>query len=199
MMRKLLSFLVLLVLTFPCFAQIKLDKENCVENIDPGYCAWCCLETLGRHHRIESLYNLVENRSKESDFKTWDEKNKQWVQEPYVWINYGTYLRKEHRSPGSAMAIRNKLNSLKVKYKLQEDGNFDKGVIKDAIWGKTGCIIAVNDWTHKTMIVHAILITNYDSKEITFFDPNDIKHNYAVSWEWLDRYWTGYAIMLEIK
>lgn len=197
MHKFFVSVFVFFAFVSSAFSQITLKTEHCVLNRTPGYCAWCCLETLGNYHKIEALYGLVEKRSQESDFKEWDKKKKEWVKEPYVWVDYGTYFTKEHVSPGSAQAVKNKLNALKVKYRLQESGNLDKDIFRYGIHNKLGVIIVVRDWTEKTSVTHAILVQNYDEKGITFFDPNDVKSNYTATWEWVDRYWTGYAIVIE--
>ena len=78
-MRKFLLSLFVLLLCSPAYAQIVLSKEDRIPNSTPGWCSWCCIETLGRHHKIESLYGLKDKRTKVSDFKKWDENKKEWI------------------------------------------------------------------------------------------------------------------------
>lgn len=200
-MRKICLVLVcLFICTNVSNAQIKLKKEDCVANVSPdgeGYCAWSCIETLGRHHKIKSLYGLKEKRTKESDFKTWDAKKKHWVIEPYVWVNYGTYWLKVHRSPGDYVAIKQKLDEAKVKYQIQESGIRKTDIISYAIRNKLGCMIVVNDWTEKSTTTHAMCIQDYDNEKVVLFDPNNLKYNYHVTWDWMTKYWTGYVLVIE--
>jgi len=58
-MRYLLA---LLLLPLTVYAEVKIDVKNRMPNKAPGYCAWCSLETLARHHNVKPLFNLVENR-----------------------------------------------------------------------------------------------------------------------------------------
>lgn len=200
-MRKVfIALLALICSTAPAFSQIKLKIEDCIENVSPdgeGYCVWCCIETLGRHHKINSLYGLKERRTQESDFKTWDAKKKHWVIEPYVWVNYGTYWRKVHRSPGDYVAIKQKLDEAKVKYQIQESGIRKTDIISYAIRNKLGCMIVVKDWTGQTGTAHAVCIQDYDERKVVLFDPNNLKYNYHVNWEWMTQYWTGYVLVIE--
>lgn len=55
------AFLVLLLL-YPstACAELKIVLKNRIRNQPEGRCAWCALETLGRHHGIEALYGLAE-------------------------------------------------------------------------------------------------------------------------------------------
>jgi hypothetical protein len=39
---------------------VKIVLENRVRNQPEGRCAWCALETLGRHHGIAALYGLAD-------------------------------------------------------------------------------------------------------------------------------------------
>lgn len=58
-MRYLLA---LLLLPLTVFAEVKIDVKNRVPNKEPGYCTWCSIETLGKHHNIKALFDLVESR-----------------------------------------------------------------------------------------------------------------------------------------
>lgn len=201
-MRKFFAtLLVLLAFSSPAFSQIRLKLEDCVSNVSPdgeGYCAWCCIETLGRHLKIKSLYGLKERRTKESDFKTWDAKNKRWIIEPYVWVNHGSYKEKVHRSSGDYLAMRQKLDEANVKYRIQETGIFNTDILRYAIKNKLGCMIVVKNWSgNSPYIPHAVCIQDYDDDKVVLFDPNNLSCNYTVTWDWMSRHWTGYVLVIE--
>ncbi len=202
-MRKFVAtFLLLLAISFPVFSQVLISEEDRVENRSPGYCVWCCLETLGRHHGIKELDNLVSNRQKEF---TWQKKGEKWVKSPYVWVDYGNYRKKEHRSPGSPRAVANKLRSLNVKFRYQDYGNYSRSLIKRAIKEKKGCVIVVYWWKSKDgkkliepgTSTHGIILLDYNDKGVRFLDPNHTGYTYSANHAWFRKYWTGYAIVLE--
>lgn len=208
-MRKFLFVFVFVFVFFPTnvFAQISLPKNCRVPNKEPGYCAWACISALGRYHKIESLHDLLNEREKEFTWE-WDYKSKQWVKTPYVWIDYGSYKIREHRSPATHRAIANKLDSLKVKYRYQDYYSYDKFLLKDAIKNKQGCLVVVKWWKDSNgnaasatnnLDTHAILITDYNKDGISFFDPNDINHIYTATHKWFNYYWTGYTLVVEKK
>ena len=55
MKKFLLAALTVLVLTVSAFADFHVAKKNHMQNMDPGRCAWCALETLGRTLGWKSL------------------------------------------------------------------------------------------------------------------------------------------------
>ncbi len=201
-MRKLVAALVLLF-AFASFgfSQVHIKKEHRVSNqsFETGYCAWCCLETIGRHYGIKALQNLASNRSKEFTW-TWDEKNKRWEKSPYVMIDYGSYKSLELRSPGPHQAIANKLNSLNVKYHYQSYYNYDKTIIKNAIKSNQPCVVVVKCFWGKQPSddTHAIILLDYNDEGVRFFDPNDIEHIYTATHQWFNYYWMGYVLVIDI-
>lgn len=203
-MRKFVATILLLfVFTSSGFSQVVIKKENRVLNRSPGYCAWTCLETLGRHHQIKKLYNLLDNRSKEFTW-VWDEEKQKWVKSPYVLVEYGQYRAYEHRAPASHAAIVQKLNTLKVKYRYQDYWNYDKTMLINSVKSKQGCIVVVKWWLDKkgrpandSSDTHAIVLLDYNKDGIEFFDPNDIKCTYTATHEWFNMYWTGYTLIVE--
>lgn len=197
-MRKFVATLLLLfVFQFSSFAQVVIDKESRIENRNPGYCVWCCLETLGNHQQIAALKGLVDSRDKEFIWE-WNAQKKVWKKSPYVWIDYGTYQIKEHRSPGTARAISNKLDNLGVKYRYQNYYNYDKTLIKNAVKNKQACLIVVRWWKGVPCPdTHAIILLDYNEKGIEFLDPNEIDNTYTASHQWFNHYWTGYVLVID--
>lgn len=200
-MRKfIISIFLFLFVISSAFSQIELASEDRIANTSDdglgGYCAWCCIETLGRYHKIDALYGLKEKRTKLSDFKHWDKKLDKWIDEPYIWVeNEQGQKVKTIRNIGDWTDIKNVLNKAKVKYLIQETGIKNTDVIKYAIDNDFGCMIVINVKGG----THAIIIQNYDKDKIRIFDPNDPKINYTAGWDWLDQNWTGYALVIQGK
>lgn len=54
-------FLVLpTLLSSTAHAEVNIALKNRIRNRPEGRCAWCALETLGRHHGIEALYGQAD-------------------------------------------------------------------------------------------------------------------------------------------
>src|SRR4051812_16472512 len=67
-MRKfILAGLATLMLCVVALADVQIDTQHRTQNQSPGYCAWACLETLGRNQGIKQLEGLVEARTKDGD------------------------------------------------------------------------------------------------------------------------------------
>lgn len=202
-MKRIIASLVLVV-TLCAFllGGVEINEENRVPNRgskeEPGFCAWSCLEMLGRQHEVEALYDLVAKRAKEYDFMHWDRDKGTWVADPYIWVYYKKGKEKELRCSGGEMAVINKLDHLKVKYKIQRFGNKDKAIIKYAMDENLGCMIVVTSEAFEGFENgHAVVLTEFGDKEIKFIDPNDISTPYKVDRGWFDRYWTGYTVVIE--
>lgn len=197
MKRWLLSLFVVLVLATQSFAQITISTENRVENFGPGYCAWCSIEMLGRHHGITKLHNLAKNRSKESNVSQWD--GKKWVPLPYVMVEYGNRQQvQEKRNVGTDWGVYRKLNSLGVKYRMQWTGDYSHKMIEYAMKNKLGCCFAVHSKAFgPDSSAHAMVMINFSKNNIECIDPNDPNEIYVYSREWFDRYWTGWILVVE--
>lgn len=174
-MKWISAILLSLILAFPIYADVSIPKENRIHNFYPGYCTWCCLETLGRYHKIEKLYNLVKNRQSDPDYIIWDEWN-------------GYYIVVEPRNTGSCRAVTEKLRSLGVKFRIQWDGNRDDGMIREAV-KNDGCVVTMREGAFGPE-AHSIIVTSYNDKKVQFINPNDISY-YECTREWFEYYWTG--------
>lgn len=222
MSKFIISLIALILFVSPVLSQIKIKREDRVCNTSPdgnGYCGWSCISTLGRHLKIKSLYDLKDKRTQQSDFPQWEMHKTEWVTGiignvnlltavncyesalspgPWIWIKKSDGSRiKGHRSWGDWDDMQNKLNAAKVKFRIQEWGNFNTEIIKYAIWNKLGCMIVVKDWTGEGGDNHAMIIQSYDSDNIVLFDPNDIDNDYLVSWGWMLKWWSGYVLVIE--
>lgn len=199
MKRWLLSLIVTLLVTCQSFAQVSISKEHRIENFGPGYCAWCSIETLGRHHGIKKLYNLAENRSKESGVKQWDAEKGKWVPLPYVMVEYGQgQWVQEKRNVGTDYGIYRKLNSLGVSYQMQWSGDYSHKMIKYAMKNKLGCCFAVRSKAFgPKSSAHAMVLTDFNDKNIECIDPNNPSEIYVYTREWFDTHWSGWILVIE--
>lgn len=167
----------------PSVWSIELEKKDRTPNQEPGYCAWASLETLGRHHKIEPLYHLVEKRKKDPDvyLQNFDENGREFFT-----------LQKKHI--GTDFAIKEKLDQLKINYKMTLTRSNDRSLLSSA--NEQGVLIGVKAEA-RGPAAHIIVLTHYDGETIKFYDcnyPNDI---WLGSREWLDHWWTGLSIIIE--
>jgi hypothetical protein len=202
MKRWFVSLVVILLLSAPSWAQVTIDKKHRVANFGPGYCAWCSIETLGRHHQIEALYDLAENRSKESSVRQWNPDKGRWVSLPYVMVSHGPNYQgpwvQERRNVGTDWGIYYKLKELGIKNRMQWTGNKDTAIIRYAMRNKLGCCFAVKEGCFgRGSSAHAMILTNYTDKTVEYIDPNDPKHVYEAKREWFDYWWTGWILVIE--
>lgn len=51
------------ILSGTCHAEVKIALKNRIRNHPEGRCAWCALETLGRHHGIKALHGLADKHA----------------------------------------------------------------------------------------------------------------------------------------
>ncbi len=191
-----------LFLAVPSWAQVEIDKKHRIENFGPGYCAWCSIETLGRHIGIEALHDLAKNRSKESSVKQWNSDKGVWVPLPYVMVSHGYNYNgpwvQEKRNVGTDWGVYWKLTELRVKFKMQWTGEKDTKLIKYAIKNNLGCAFAVKKGCFgKNSSAHAMVLTNYDDKKVEYIDPNDPGNVYEATREWFDHWWSGWVLVLE--
>ena len=65
LLNRVLGIFLVSLLLFPCptRAEVSIAHENRVCNQPEGRCAWCALETLGRHHGHKALYGLAEKHT----------------------------------------------------------------------------------------------------------------------------------------
>lgn len=183
------GILVLLVLASSVFGQnVKIDIKNRVDNqqFEDGYCAWASLETLARHHGIVKLNNLVKERSEEPK---------------YVWvkISENNYI-KVLKNVGHEWAIYRKLLSLGVKFRMAFEEDAIQRLIKYSMDNKLGCIFVVSaGWDGRDSgETHALILVDWNDKEIKYVDTNRIKENYFTrTRSWFDKWRTSYIIVLE--
>jgi len=202
MKRWLLSLVVAMCLAAPSWAQIDIAKENRVGNFGPGYCCWCSIEMLGKHHSIKKLDNLAKNRSNESSVKQWDSEKGVWVPLPYIMVSHGYNYQgpwvQEKRNVGTDWGVYWRMKELGIKHRMQWTGDYDTKIIKYAMKNKLGCCFAVKKGCFgKNSSSHAMVLTAYDDKKVEYIDPNDPDNVYEAKREWFDHWWSGWILVLE--
>lgn len=182
-MKRISLYFLLLVFICSNLCAIDLELTARVANQAPGYCVWASLESLGRKHEIEPLYDLLNKRKNDPDFifyKTVDGNQIQVIQPKHV---------------GSDASIIDKLDQLKIKYKIQNTGDKDIAILEE--YGNAwGCMIGVKKGARGPE-AHCIVLTKINDKEIEFYDCNQKDKTWIASREWLDYYWTGLAVVVQ--
>lgn len=175
---KLLLAIITFLSTSSLFA-VDIDSKNRVKNRPPGYCAWCCLEMLGKHHKIEPLYDLVEQRTKDK---------------PILLLHSNGTIEMLPVAGAVPTNIKIKLDELKVKFTMYTDGNTKNDLLLRS--NQEGCVVDIKKGIFGPS-AHAILMTYYDEEKIEFIDPNNPDYVYHVQRKWFDDNWTGRVIILE--
>ena len=157
--------------------QVEIPEDTIVPNRSPGYCSWCNLETLGKHHGLVELTGLVDRKQQ---LKYWCNKDGKWIE------NGGARI-----SDLSA-----ELKRLHIDHVAQEN-NKSPDIIKNACVKKLGCIAHVIDYPNQGD-AHSIIVTNWsESDSITFIDPNNTSAIYRCSYTWFEKHWIGSAITID--
>jgi len=165
-MRYLLA---LLLLPLTVFAEVKIDVKNRVPNKEPGYCTWCSIETLGRHHNIKALFDLVENRSDNN-----------------LGTDKAIYRQlKKLKVKFKMQYFGGKKTSL-IEYAIKNDLGCAVG-FKPYAFGSSV----------ERRSAHMVTMIDFNKKQIKFIDPCDCKNIYTKSRQWFDKYFDGAVIVIE--
>jgi hypothetical protein len=184
---RILSLIVLgFLIAGEAWAQADIPMECRVKNRPPGYCVWASLETLGRHQKIDKLYNLTDNRAKDPDS----------VEPVFRLMFDGTIIQFEkriHKAAGTAFSADKKLTELGVKHKITEIKDLTH--IQEAMKKKHGCVV----FLHPNPTFpgpHAVTLVNINDERVEIIDSNNCKHYWAPR-GWFDTYWAGAVITVD--
>lgn len=169
---------ILLATAAPGQSEVNIEETNRVANVGNGYCAWCSLETLGRHHGIKVLEGLVKHRQER---RFYDDKTGKWVE------NGGAYVPDD---------LAKELDRLKLKYLRQERGDKKTELLKRACGQKLGCVVGMRDYPGQGDS-HAVTVVGWGD-EVTFIDPNYTDQIRQASQDWFLRKWSGGVIVLVV-
>lgn len=163
------------------YAEAVIQDECRATNIQPGYCGWCCIQTMSKHQKIKEGYNIVESRKSDPDF----------------WYN-GILT---NRGSATDEEFKNKLNTLKIKFKNLPTGSDFRSVlnfIKITTVHGQGCLVVVAQGLPTTPRCHAITVVDINEEEgwYRYIDSNDPIGLYQGQIEWLHYQATGYVLSI---
>ena len=174
-----LTFLSISVSLSNVYAEALIKDEYRARNINPGYCGWCCIQTLCKQQGIKEGFNIVESRKSDPDF--WDNG---------ILCNKGA---------ANDVEIKNKLDKLGIKFhSLPTKTAFIhiKEFIKLTVEKGQGCLVVVYHGLPTCYGCHAITVVDINEKEgwYRYIDSNDPIGLYEGSLEWLKVEATGYVL-----
>lgn len=188
-MKKFLCFLVLFLSTSLVFADLEIEQKDRIKNYPTGCCLWCSLENLGKYHKIDRMSGMAKRRHDRAEelieTVNYDFVNGNFIRQ-VVWV-------KRNDAGGTTARAHQELKALKVKYKLQETGNFDTKILEES--KDLGCAIGVRNFPNEGNM-HAVTLIHFDDKICRFIDNNGNCDKYEVTREWFNEHWTGLAIVI---
>lgn len=151
---------------------LDIPKDKLVKNREPGYCFFCCLEGLGNVYGIDDLKGLVDRREKQK------------VTEEGL-----------STAPGYPWEIHRVLDNTKnALYYYQAPYSNSRALLKYA--KSNGVIIGYRTKDKDgNPAAHAVILVEYDEEHVEFYDTNDLKR-YTASLEWMNKFWTGEALII---
>lgn len=169
-MRWLFPWLMLLAgCPNPVPAQIPIPAEYRVLNRKPGFCAWCCLETIGRVQKLPQLDGLVDWYEAQGD---------------------GTATQE---------LVALQLNILGLAFEERSYGDQDFVFLKQHTKAGRPVVIGMKDWYYAAPGYHAVLVTEVTDDDVWMVDPNDETKflQYSYSPKMFQLHWTGWAVAVK--
>ena len=111
-MRRILSMILLLILTPFLAADARIKVKDRIPNSYPGYCVWCSLETLGRHQGVKGLFGLTD-----------------W------------YKRSGLDGGAAERQVQRQLDMLGIRHRQQWGGTYDSRSVKRSCQEGNGCVV----------------------------------------------------------
>ena len=192
----------------------RVPPQKRVENIDPGYCGWCAIETIAKTRA--PYYPGDKNYAK---LLTVVEYRKTCLGEPCVkiWTD-GSGRREETRfDPGTTYpsVVRKQLKEFGVTYRdnlpVREGGTKDFDFLVKACKDRHGAMVAVQDCLPISTGSHALAVTDISDEEeefagkdgktvkdiaVYYYDSNHTQGVFRVSKTWFMAAWDGWAVVV---
>lgn len=188
-------FAALLIGVTAWAGEVDIPEDKRVKNQTSGCCVWAACEALGNIHNVKALNGITKYRHDNYGNKPIyyhgsfvDYGNGQLVQ------IQGPHWGTTNEAPGTPARVKEEFERLKVVYKLQEEGNVDLTLIKDAVKRNLGAAIGVKGYP-KDGDYHMVTLTDLTNDKAIFVDPNDLK-KYEKPRDWFDKCWKGYTIVI---
>lgn len=180
-MKKLFAVLLVCMAGTFAVADVPIPKEYRQANRDPGRCAWCALEALGRYHGYKEMEGLVE-RNARAGYSEW----------------YDEQLKKHKVKYDMAHYTGQKLYRWKIDQWTID--TWDTSWLEWASEKKYGC--AVSFWNDDYQSKHMVVLTEFDKnrKRVKIIDsnhPEKVTETYNLSW--FLYYWDGSVIIIYPK
>lgn len=178
--------LILTILIISLSFSSEIDNKIRVPNKEPGWCMWCCLQTLGVKYNIPKLKTIM------TDI---EEKDKDQI----LMLDEDRFVYRP-KSAAYPDTIKRKLVKLRVKHKIQDFGNHDTELIKYAMQKDLGCVVVMNSEglisCFKKPGKHAVMVIDFTDEIVEFADPNVVQVNYLASRDWFDKYFEGFIVVV---
>jgi hypothetical protein len=100
------------------------------------------------------------------------------------------------KGPANPFLVKWELEQRKIKFRMQEPGVKDLKLIEEAIKAGKPVVVGVRDFPIYGEL-HAILVTDFSTKNATYIDSNNVKYDYQPTRDWFNKYWTGFVLVLD--
>lgn len=194
------------------FLLVIISPSDHIQNKEPGRCAWCALETLGRTHGWKNLHGLTEKNARaaqrEDMVAELDKyKIRYQVQYPSETRYFYYVMREDFDDKPYPFAIRESkkeanhiLHNTKIKGRwwLEKKTHWDITFLRKAINEDLGCAVSLDrDTTHTR---HMVVLTDMTTDMVKLIDSNYSpgKIREMPIHVFLDK-WNGFAIIIERK
>lgn len=145
---------------------IYIPLEDRVLNISSGYCGYCCLETVGRYHRLPKLYNLVSKTLNST--------------------NNGATNDKERKKI---------LDDLSISYISSLVDSYNTNIIEECLAKSLPIIVAFKPKVNERF-GHVVILLSYSTKEVSILDPNKVDKISKLSLSSFKSKWTGSTLVI---
>lgn len=174
MKNTLVALLLLLSITKPglIYAKVFIDPANVTQNLPPGLCAWASMQTLMQHHKIHKE------------------------------IGGKGFMERCRGIPAYDYEAEAALKREGYTYKIAYYGNTDYSLLEWAIANDLGAVCYFHEGAFGTdsngqpCRAHAVVITDFNKKEVGIVDTNYPGQTFTAARSWFDQYSMGVIIVL---
>lgn len=193
MFKRILAVAALLFAGLTALAgEITIPEDKRVKNLPSGCCAWASVENLGNVHGVPALKGLTQKRHARSE-ELVEVEVAEWMQ-PYGWVVVKrTYKRGDAGATPASM--KEQLDALKIRYKLQDDKTRDTAILKEAVAADLGCAVGLRDWP-RNGDYHMVTLTDLTDKKCVFVENRGKCERYEGTREWFDLHFSGFAVII---
>jgi hypothetical protein len=158
---------VLLLVAFASPAGAVEIPEDCKVKNRGSFCEWCCLDTLGRIHKVEPLIGLLD---------------KQCADYPLGF-------------PGHDILVRGRLKALGVRHIFQKTGDMRRDLFEKYA-NKYGVVSSIKYGNSYSGWCHAVIVTEYSDTRVGFYCPDNTHKIWRCGRSWWDANWDGHVVVI---